>query len=189
MIHQLIDIQLFLTKNIRFFKIFLYFLTCLFCISFVIFLFLLSIFLFFSHSSTLGPSSSGLSRSHLSHLQWKHPNLQMLSINHLRSNYNPINLCFHAPCCRTASTLPTSSPCSERDRQRAGEWRKVALRGSFNGRRTIWGKKGTKTKGRALHAGLWAHILLGRSFFIALPTINRECNPARFYPTLEASVF
>lgn len=59
-------------------------------------------------SFSLCPSSSGLPRSHLSHLQWKHPNLQMLSINHLRSNYNPINLCFHAPCCRTASTPPYS---------------------------------------------------------------------------------
>lgn len=42
----------------------------------------------------------------------------MLSINHLHSNYNPINLCFHTPCCRTASTLPPQSRCLERDRQR-----------------------------------------------------------------------
>lgn len=81
----------------------------------------LSLFLSVSFSYSLCLFSSGLPRFHLSHLQWKHPNLQMLSINHLCSNYNPINLCFHTPCCRTASALPTQSHSSDRDRQRDRE--------------------------------------------------------------------
>ncbi len=84
---------------------------------------------------SLCPSSSGLPRSHLSHLQWKHPNLQMLSINHLRSNYNPINLCFHASCCRTASTPPYSiTLLKKRQTDRAGG--RVEGRVRFNGIKT-----------------------------------------------------
>ena len=82
---------------------------------------LLFVFLFHSYIFSFCPSSFSLPHSHLSHLQWKHPNLQMLSINHLHSNYNPINLCFHAPCCRTASTLPPQSLRSERARDGATE--------------------------------------------------------------------